>query len=105
MSPNYDFTCGSGHTSEHAVERAVMSVRCRCGRVARREIAVARLGGLVDVPMRERGVPLNRMVEAHETILHEAARAGVEPPDTLAMAKAQAKAIQRHRPDLVTGGR
>lgn len=101
----FDFECERGHRTEHDVDRSVRSVVCACGKQAARQFSVPHVNGIVKVPMRERGVPLNRMVEAHDTILYEAEKAHVEPPDTLKMAKAQAAAIRKHRPDLVTGGR
>ena len=105
MSPTFDFRCGSDHITERSVDRSVLSIRCRCGRVARRELAVARLNGLVGIPMKERPIHLNRFVEAHDEMVYQAERAGVTPPDTFKIAKARAAAIQKHRPDLVTGGR
>ena len=101
MHPVYDFRCPEGHVFEARVAREVHEAPCDCGLVARRELAAPLINGIVQVPMRERGIPLNRMIEAHDTIVHQSDRAGVEPVDTLAIAKRRAATIRRHRPELV----
>lgn len=101
MFPLYDFSCPEGHVFEARVAREVREAPCACGLVARRCLSAPLINGIVQVPMRERGIPLNRMIEAHDTIVHQSEQAGVEPPDTLAIAKQQAAKIRQHRPELV----
>ena len=81
--------------------REVREAPCDCGRSARRQLSAPLINGIVQVPMRERGIPLNRMIEAHDTIVHQSDQAGVEPPDTLKIAKRQAARIRKHAPELI----
>ena len=100
----YDFACAAGHVTERSVERSVTTAPCGsagCRRMASRLPSLVGVTGIVRVPMRERKFPLGRMVEAQHTIVDQAQRAGVEPPDMLAIAKQRAKEIRRHRPDLI----
>ncbi len=106
MAPVYDFRCDAGHVTEEVTDRAQRSGVCpQCGSASQRVAVypghVPGVNGIVTVPMAERGIPLGRALEAHDTIVHQAERAGVEPPDTLSIAKRVAKGIQKHRPDLI----
>jgi hypothetical protein len=101
--PRYDFRCEAGHVGEHMVSRGTYEVPCACGLAAQREVVPSRVGvtGVTVPPMRERKLPISRFQEAHGTLLHESAKAGVEPPDTWSAAKRAAAAIKTHRPDVL----
>ena len=100
--PAYDWHCAGGHTFEASVDRTVHATPClECDLSAQRQFAVPAVTGIVQVPMRERKIPLNRMIEAHDTIVHEAEKAHVEPPNTLKIAKAAAREIQAKAPELL----
>ena len=101
MASRYDFECAAGHIAEQMAERSQLESWCWCGLRARRLPSLAGVTGSVRVPMGERKIPLGRFVEAHDTLVDQAQRAGVEPPDTLAIAKQRAKEIRKHRPDLI----
>lgn len=107
--PTYDFVCARRHTTEATTARDVEAVLCgraSCMLTARRSAVPARvgLGGMVTTPMDQRRIPLSLAQEAHDTIVDQASRAGVRPPDTFRAAKARGRAIRRHRPDLIGGG-
>jgi len=53
--------------------------------------------------MRERRIPLTRFVNALDDMQRDARKAGVEPPDVLAIAARQAAEIGKHQPELITG--
>jgi len=102
--PTYDFRCESGHTTESVEHRETRAIACSsCGSSASRVAVPSRVGlaGFTVTPIGERMVPLSRFREAHDTIVHEAARAGVTPPDTLKIAKHAAREITKHRADLL----
>jgi hypothetical protein len=106
VSPTYDFRCGDGHTTEERTERSTRGIPCpECGQSAQRlAVSLGRtpgITGIVQVPMRERRLPMTRFIEAQHTLVHEAEKAHVEVPDLWARAKTTAHAIQKHRPDLI----
>jgi hypothetical protein len=53
--------------------------------------------------MRARDIPLDRFVNAQHEMVDRCRREGVEPPDVLAIAKANAKRIERDAPEYIGG--
>ena len=108
MPPLYDFRCAAGHTSEARADRSERAIQCPdCDLVAQRVVgypnALPGVTGGARVPMNQRHIALGRAQEAHDTIVYEAEKAGVEPPDTLAIAKREAEKVRRDAPELITG--
>ena len=74
-----------------------------CGGRAERDPVPQGIGisGFRVTPVSQRYVPLSRAMEAQQTILHEAQKAGVEPPDLYAAGIRQAAARRRYAPETI----
>ena len=94
--------------TEARADRSQRSLPCpACDLPSQRVVgypaALPGVTGGARVPMNQRGIPLGLAQEAHDTIVYEAEKAGVEPPDTLSIAKREAAKVRRGAPELITG--
>lgn len=91
--PRYDYCCEGGHRREIVAGYEDAEVPCPdCGLPARRMpycVGVEIRGDTVSkpTPTRERRINLGRFQDAHQEMLHDCERAGVEPPDCFQIAK------------------
>lgn len=103
--PLYTYLCNCGYAAELRRARSARAVACpQCGGRAKRD-PVPRgsvgIAGFRVTPVSQRYVPVSRAMEAHETILHEAAKAGVQPPDLYAAGIRQAAWRRRNAPETI----
>ena len=95
--PRYDFRCSQGHTTEAVTPMAVDRRPCPCGAEAVRQAVYAEqtiIGDTVPKPRlgsssRDKAgrFRLGIWEEAQSEIIHDAKKAGVEPPDLFQNAK------------------
>ncbi len=96
--PRYDYRCAGGHTTEAVRPMRVGLIDCpTCEEPAQRLSCYAGIQQAGDGvnghrPTSEAPVNVTQFTEAHGQVLHEAERAGVEPPDFLKVAKERIKA-------------
>lgn len=107
--PRYNYRCvGSGwaHELEQWASREQREFDCpEHGRPAQRIAvypgAVPGVTGAVTVPVSQRYIPLKQAQEAHDEIVYESERAGVEPPDLVAAGMRQAAMRRKYLPETI----